>query len=106
MSEQRAFERVGGTQTLRADVRVIAATNKNLEQLVREGKFRDDLYFRLNVVRITMPPLRARKEDIPLLVRSFLRHFSKAHEKPLLDITAAAMNTLIAYDGRGNDTGL
>src|SRR5207249_2998541 len=91
MSEQRAFERVGGTQTLRADVRVIAATNKNLEQLVREGKFRDDLYFRLNVVRITMPPLRARKEDIPLLVRSFLRHFSKANEKPLLDITADAM---------------
>ena len=69
MSEQRAFERVGGTQTLRADVRVIAATNKNLEQMVREGKFRDDLYFRLNVVRITMPPLRDRKEDIPLLVQ-------------------------------------
>src|SRR6266496_1631886 len=88
MSEGRAFERVGGTQTLRADVRLIAATNKNLEQMVREGKFRDDLYFRLNVVRITMPPLRARKEDIPLLVTSFLRHFSKANEKPLLDITA------------------
>jgi DNA-binding NtrC family response regulator len=102
MSEQRAFERVGGTQTLRADVRVIAATNKNLEQLVREGKFRDDLYFRLNVVRITMPPLRARKEDIPLLVRSFLRHFSKANEKPVLDITAEGMNTLLAYDWPGN----
>src|SRR5438132_6094267 len=102
MSEQRAFERVGGTQTLRADVRVIAATNKNLEQMVREGKFRDDLYFRLNVVRITMPPLRARKEDIPLLVRSFLRHFSKANEKPLLDITTDAMNTLLAYDWPGN----
>src|SRR5213075_1574121 len=102
MSEQRAFERVGGTQTLRADVRVIAATNKNLEQLVREGKFRDDLYFRLNVVRITMPPLRARKEDIPLLVRSFLRHFSKANEKPVLDLTAEAMNMLLAYDWPGN----
>jgi transcriptional regulator with PAS, ATPase and Fis domain len=102
MSEQRAFERVGGTQTLRADVRVIAATNKNLEQMVREGKFRDDLYFRLNVVRITMPPLRARKEDIPLLVRSFLRHFSKANEKPVLDITTDAMNTLLAYDWPGN----
>src|SRR5213082_2675751 len=86
MSEQRAFERVGGSQTLKADVRVIAATNKNLEQLVREGKFRDDLYFRLNVVRITMPPLRVRKEDIPLLVRAFLRHFSKANEKPVLDL--------------------
>ena len=102
MGEQRSFERVGGTQTLRADVRVIAATNKNLEQLVREGKFRDDLYFRLNVVRITMPPLRSRKEDIPLLVRPFLRYFSKANEKPLLDITTDAMNTLLAYDWPGN----
>lgn len=102
MGEQRSFERVGGTQTLRADVRVIAATNKNLEQLVREGKFRDDLYFRLNVVRITMPPLRSRKEDIPLLVRSFLRYFSKANEKPLLDITTDALNTLLAYDWPGN----
>jgi DNA-binding NtrC family response regulator len=102
MSEQRSFERVGGSQTLRADVRVIAATNKNLEQLVREGKFRDDLYFRLNVVRITMPPLRSRKEDIPLLVRSFLRHFSRANEKPLLEITTDAMNTLLAYDWPGN----
>ncbi len=77
MSEERAFERVGGNQTLQADVRIIAATNKNLEKLVREGKFRDDLFFRLNVVRITMPPLRERKDDIPLLVRSFLRHFSQ-----------------------------
>src|SRR5215212_10790247 len=76
ISEERSFERVGGNQTLRADVRLIAATNKNLEQLVRERKFRDDLYFRLNVVRVVMPPLRDRKEDIPLLVRSFLRHFS------------------------------
>src|SRR5216110_1089388 len=66
ISEERAFERVGGNQTLRADVRLIAATNKNLEKLVAEGKFRDDLYFRLNVLRITMPPLRDRKEDIPI----------------------------------------
>jgi len=102
MSEERAFERVGGSQTLHADVRVIAATNKNLEALVNEGKFRDDLYFRLNVVKITMPPLRARKEDIPLLVRSFLRHFCKANEKPHLDISADAMNTLIAYEWPGN----
>ncbi len=102
MSEERAFERVGGSQTLHADVRVIAATNKNLESLVSAGKFRDDLYFRLNVVRITMPPLRERKDDIPLLVRSFLRHFSKVNERPLLDITADAMNTLIAYDWPGN----
>ena len=83
-------------------MRLIAATNKNLAKLVREGKFRDDLYFRLNVVHITMPPLRERKEDIPLLVRGFLRHFCKANEKPLLDLTADAMNALLTYDWPGN----
>ncbi|PYJ07726.1 MAG: transcriptional regulator, partial [Verrucomicrobia bacterium] len=102
ISEERAFERVGGNQTLRADVRLIAATNKNLEKLVAEGKFRDDLYFRLNVVHITMPPLRERKEDITMLVRGFLRHFCKANEKPLLDLTADAMNALLTYDWPGN----
>jgi DNA-binding NtrC family response regulator len=102
ISEQRAFERVGGNQTLRADVRLIAATNKNLEQLVREGKFRDDLFFRLNVVRITMPPLRERKEDIPILVRGFLRHFSKENNKPLLELAPDAMDALLTYDWPGN----
>jgi two-component system response regulator AtoC len=102
MSEERAFERVGGNQTLRADVRIIAATNKNLEALVREGKFRDDLFFRLNVVRLTMPPLRERKEDIPLLIRGFLRHFCKANEKPLIDLTADAMDALLTYNWPGN----
>jgi two-component system, NtrC family, response regulator AtoC len=102
MSEERAFERVGGNQTLRADVRLIAATNKNLEQLVREGKFRDDLFFRLNVVRITMPPLRERKEDIPILVRGFLRHFCKVNDKPLVDLTPDAMDALLTYDWPGN----
>jgi DNA-binding NtrC family response regulator len=102
ISEERAFERVGGNQTLRADVRLIAATNKNLQKLVREGKFRDDLFFRLNVVRITMPPLRERKEDIPLLVHGFLRHFSKANDKSIVDLTADAMNALLVYDWPGN----
>src|SRR6266487_1742669 len=102
ISEERAFERVGGNQTLRADVRLIAATNKNLETLVREGKFRDDLFFRLNVVRITMPPLRDRKEDIPLLVRGFLRHFCKQNDKPLLDLAPDAMDALLIYDWPGN----
>src|SRR5437667_3449172 len=102
MSEERAFERVGGNQTLRADVRLIAATNKNLEQLVRAGKFRDDLYFRLNVVRIVMPPLRDRKEDIPILVRGFLRHFCQQNEKPLLELAPDAMDALLAYDWPGN----
>jgi DNA-binding NtrC family response regulator len=102
ISEERAFERVGGNQTLRADVRLIAATNKNLEQLVREGKFRDDLFFRLNVVRITMPPLRDRKEDIPILLRGFLRHFCKENNKQLLDLTPDAMDALLTYDWPGN----
>jgi DNA-binding NtrC family response regulator len=102
MSEEHAFERVGGNQTLHADVRVIAATNKNLEQLVREGKFRDDLFFRLNVVRITMPPLRERKDDIPLLVRNFLRHFSKVNEKEVVDLAPDAMDALLTYDWPGN----
>jgi two-component system, NtrC family, response regulator AtoC len=102
MGEQRAFERVGGNQTLRADVRIIAATNKNLEKLVQEGKFRDDLFFRLNVVRLHMPPLRDRKEDIPLLVRGFLRHFCKVNEKPILELTTEAMEALLTYDWPGN----
>src|SRR5213592_3210097 len=102
ISEQRAFERVGGNQTLHADVRIVAATNKNLEQLVRGGKFRDDLYFRLNVVRIVIPPLRERKEDTPILVRGFLRHFCKENGKPLLDLAPEAMDALLTYDWPGN----
>lgn len=102
VSEERSFERVGGNQTLKADVRLIAATNKDLAKLVAEGKFRDDLYFRLNVVHITMPPLRERKEDIPLLVNSFIRHFCKQNEKPLLELTPDAMNTLLSYNWPGN----
>src|SRR5215831_14340586 len=102
ISEERAFERVGGNQTLRADVRLIAATNKNLERLVKEGKFRDDLYFRLNVVRVVMPPLRERKDDIPLLVRTFLRQFSKANNKQVVDLTPEAMNALLTYNWPGN----
>ena len=102
ISEERAFERVGGNQTLRADVRLLAATNKDLEKLMKEGKFRDDLYFRLNVVHITMPPLRDRKEDIPLLVREFLRHFSKLNDKPVRELTADAMDTLLTYNWPGN----
>ena len=83
ISEERAFERVGGNQTLRADVRLIAATNKNLEQLVREGKFRDDLFFRLNVVRITMPPLRQRKEE-STLAKHLLRFLRSLLSRPFI----------------------
>src|SRR2546425_8938324 len=102
ISEERAFERVGGNQTLRADVRLIAATNKKLEQIVREGKIREEIFFPPNGVRITMPPLRERKEDIPILVRGFLRHFCKANEKPLLDLSPDAMDALLTYNWPGN----
>jgi two-component system response regulator AtoC len=102
ISEERAFERVGGNQTLRADVRLIAATNKDLGKLVAEGKFRDDLYFRLNVVRITMPPLRDRKEDIPLLLSRFVRHFANANGKKVGELTSDAMNALLSYNWPGN----
>ena len=80
--DERSFERVGGNQPIKVDVRLVAATNKNLEKLVGEGKFREDLFFRLNVVQITMPPLRERKEDIPLLVHAFLKAFAEENEKP------------------------
>jgi len=96
------FERVGGNQTLKTDVRLIAATNKSLEKMVREGKFRDDLFYRLNVVNITMPPLREHKEDIPLLVNAFLKSFARDNGKPFREFTAEAMQAILAYDWPGN----
>jgi two-component system, NtrC family, response regulator AtoC len=96
------FERVGGNQTLKTDVRLIAATNKSLEKLVREGKFRDDLFYRLNVVNITMPSLRDRKEDIPLLVSAFLKSFARDNAKPLRELTNDAMQAILAYNWPGN----
>lgn len=96
------FERVGGNQTIKTDVRLIAATNKHLEKLVEEGKFRDDLFYRLNVVQITMPPLRERREDIPLLVNAFLKTFSQENEKPSRELTSDAMNAILGYAWPGN----
>jgi DNA-binding NtrC family response regulator len=96
------FERVGGNQTIKTDVRLIAATNKSLQKLVREGKFRDDLFYRLNVVNITIPPLRDRKEDIPLLVTAFLKDFSRENNKPFRELTADAMQAILAYGWPGN----
>jgi DNA-binding NtrC family response regulator len=102
LGEERAFERVGGNAPIKTDVRLVAATNKNLEKLVSEGKFRDDLFFRLSVVPITMPPLRQRKEDIPLLVQAFLKTFAEENNKPVTEITADAMQAILAYDWPGN----
>lgn len=99
---ERTFERVGGNQTLTTDVRLIAATNRNLEKMVTEGTFRDDLFFRLKVVPITMPPLRERTEDIPLLVESFLVEIAKEHQKPFRSFAAEAMTLLLSYSWPGN----
>ncbi|MGA4643412.1 sigma-54-dependent transcriptional regulator [Limisphaera sp. 4302-co] len=99
---ERTFERVGSNKTLTADVRLIAATNKDLARMVREGKFREDLYFRLRVVEIRLPPLRERREDIPLLAHRFLREFAAENQKPVRDFTVDAMEALLKYSWPGN----
>ncbi|HSZ27822.1 MAG TPA: sigma-54 dependent transcriptional regulator [Chthoniobacterales bacterium] len=96
------FERVGGSQSIRADVRLIAATNRDLASLVREGKFREDLYYRLNVVQIRVPPLRERKEDIPLLANTFLKEICERDGKAFRPLSPEAMETLLRYDWPGN----
>jgi DNA-binding NtrC family response regulator len=96
------FERVGGNQTIRVDVRLIAATNRDLLSLVREGKFREDLYYRLNVVQIRVPSLRERKEDIPLLANAFLKEISERDGKAFRPLSPEAMECLLAYDWPGN----
>jgi two-component system response regulator AtoC len=99
---ERTFQRVGSTKTLTADVRLIAATNKNLEHLVKAGTFREDLFFRLNVVPIRMPPLRERSADIPLLAQSFLREFAKENVKAVNGFTNDALELLLCYRWPGN----
>jgi len=102
LSEERSFERLGSNTSLKVDVRVVAATNKDLAQLVREGKFRDDLFFRLNVVTLELPPLRARKEDLPLLVRSFVTQAAQDNGKTVTELTSEAMAAVQRYDWPGN----
>lgn len=99
---ERTFERVGGNKTLTADVRVVAATNKNLKELVDAGEFREDLYFRLSVVELWSPPLRERSADAPLLALSFLREFASENAKPVCDFTAEALQAMIRYEWPGN----
>jgi DNA-binding NtrC family response regulator len=100
--QERTFERVGGEETLCVDVRIIAATKKDLLERVKEGYFREDLFYRLNVVPINIPPLRERKEDIPLLINYFLKKFVSQYEDALPDVSQEAMNVLMAYDWPGN----
>ena len=100
--QEREFERVGGTQLIRVDVRIIAATNRNLEAAVKEGRFREDLYYRINVVPIVLPPLRGRKEDVPVLAQFFMQRFSIESKKSFTEISQEALEALSAYDWPGN----
>lgn len=100
--QEKEIERIGGNQTISVDARIIAATNRNLEKEVAEGRFRMDLYYRLNVFPLTLPPLRERKEDIPLLARHFADHFSEKTGKHLEPISSDVMNDLINHSWPGN----
>ncbi len=100
--EQREVTRVGGTQPFRVDVRVLAATNRPLRAHVEAGEFRADLYYRLNVLNIYLPPLRERREDIPLLVRQFVQEFAAQHDRPFHGISAEAMQRMVEYSWPGN----
>src|ERR1700719_2995601 len=100
--QEREFMRLGGTETIKVDVRILTASNEDLAKLVREGRFRDDLYHRLNVISVQLPPLRDRKEDIPLLLAHFLDRYCQENTKPLRQFTQAALKLMMDYDWPGN----
>ncbi len=100
--QQHEFERVGGTQTIKVDVRIVAATNRNLEAEVKAGRFREDLYYRLNVVAVTLPPLRLRKADVPALTAHFIEKYASEHGKNITGMAPGVMATLLAHDWPGN----
>ncbi len=100
--QDKRFMHVGGVQEIQVDVRIIAATNIDLRQSVREGRFREDLYYRLNVITLDLPPLRARREDIPLLCQHFLEQFAKENDLPPRKLSADAMRAIVDYDWPGN----
>lgn len=100
--QEREFERVGGTELIRVDVRIIAATNRDLEAAIKEKRFREDLYYRINVVPIVLPPLRERKEDIPALVQYFIQRFSAESKRTFTNISEQALKKVLAYDWPGN----
>ena len=100
--QEKEFMRLGGVETIKADVRLIAATNADLEEAVAAGQFREDLFYRLNVITIHLPPLRKRGEDIPLLAQHFLQHFARENEKPIHEIAPRAMEVLLDYHWPGN----
>jgi DNA-binding NtrC family response regulator len=100
--QTREFERVGGNQTHSVDVRIVAATNRNLEEEVRNGNFREDLYYRLNVINVETPPLRVRRSDIPVLIRHFVDRYARENGKTIREVSTEVVHTLEAYDWPGN----
>ena len=102
MIEESAFERLGGVKRITVDARIVTATNKDLPVLIREGKFREDLFFRINVVSFHLPPLRGHREDIPLLVEHFLAKYSERYVREPVTLDPATMAALCAYDWPGN----
>src|SRR5512136_2843723 len=100
--EEKEFNRVGGSKTIKVDVRLITATNKDLNQLIKKGNFREDLYYRINVVPIVIPPLRERKEDIPLLIEYFIKKFSEENNKKVKGVSKEALEVMIEYEWPGN----
>src|SRR5205085_5861438 len=100
--EERTFRRVGGSQDIKVDVRIIAATNRPLEKLIEEKKFREDLYYRLNIITIDVLPLRERREDIPLLVDHFVKKFSVEFRKTVNDVSGEVLRKFEAYPWPGN----
>jgi DNA-binding NtrC family response regulator len=100
--QEKSFERLGGMETIKVDIRLIVATNKDLEEAITNGKFREDLYYRLNVVSIMIPPLKERKEDIPELVSYFLKRFNREFKKGIVGITPPAMEKISSYGWPGN----
>jgi len=100
--QEKVYEPLGSTESVRADIRVLAATNRNLEELMEAGKFRRDLYYRINVIKITIPPLRERRDDIPLLAQHFIDHYNSLYSKEITGISDAAMACLLDHDYPGN----
>ncbi|MCD4787234.1 MAG: sigma 54-interacting transcriptional regulator, partial [Desulfobacterales bacterium] len=100
--QDKVYEPLGSTSSLKANVRIVAATNKNLEKLVKNGTFRDDLYYRVNVVKLLLPPLRKRKEDIPLLAEHFIRKFNRLNDRKIQGISSEALSILMSHDFPGN----
>jgi two-component system response regulator PilR (NtrC family) len=100
--QEREFMRLGGVETIKVDVRIVAATNADLDSMVQQGSFREDLFYRMNVITLTLPPLRKRTEDIPLLAQHFLGHYARENEKALREISPQAMEALLDYHWPGN----